>query len=75
MPASIKALVSTAEAMRLLYKPIYDPLLRLTHDTDIPSVLGPGQEMEQMDIVDYPDHVRDIMQQDNVLWGDESALH
>ena len=75
MPGSINTLSSTAEAMRQLYQPAYDPLLNLTPDTDIPSALEPGQAMEQMDIVDYPDHVRDILQQYNDLWGDESALH
>ena len=75
MPGSINTLSSTAEAMRQLYQPTHDPLLKLTHDTDILSILEPGQAMEQVDIVDYPDHVRDILQQYNDLWGDESALH
>ena len=30
---------------------------------------------KQMETVDYPDHVRDIMQQYNDLWGEESAFH
>lgn len=73
MPGSINTLSSTAEAMRLLYKPEYDPLLILTSATDIPSVHKHGQAMGQMDIVVYPDHVRDIMRQYNDLWGDENA--
>jgi len=75
MPGGINTLSSTAEAMRLLYQAAYNPLLKLTPDTDILSVLEPGQAMEQMDIVDYPDHVRDTLQQYNDLLGDESALH
>lgn len=75
MPGSINILSSTAEAMRQLYPATYRPLLKLTSDTDILSVLEPGQAMEQMDIVDCPDHVRDILQQYNDLWGDECALH
>ena len=63
MPASINTLNSTAEAMRQLYHAAYGPLLKLTSDTDIPSVLEYRQAMEQMDIVDYPDHVRDLPQQ------------
>ena len=75
MPGSINILSSTAEAMRQLYQAEYGPLLKLTSDTDILSVLQPGQAMEQMDRVDCPDHVRDILQQYNDPWGDESASH
>ena len=75
MQGSLNTLSSSAEAMRQLYQPAYGPLLKLTPGTDLFSVLEPGQAMGQMDIVDYPDHVRDIMQQYNDLWGDESALH
>ncbi|MDX2477319.1 MAG: hypothetical protein QNL05_08135 [Gammaproteobacteria bacterium] len=75
MPGSINILSSTAEAMRQLYRTAYNPLLKLTSDTDMPSVLEYGQAMEQMYIVDYPDHVRDILQQYHDLWGDECASH
>jgi len=30
---------------------------------------------KQMDITDYPDHVKEIMKQYNDLRGDENALH
>ena len=75
MPGRINTLSSTADAMRQLYQAAYGPLLKLTSDTDMPSVLEPWQAMEQIDIVDYPDHVRVTLQQYNDLWGDESALH
>jgi len=75
MPGNINTHSSTAEAMRQLFQPAYDPLLKLAPYTDILSVLEPGQAMEQIDIVDYPDHVRVTLQQYNDLWGDESALH
>jgi hypothetical protein len=34
-----------------------------------------SEGMKQMDSVDYPQHVRDIMQQYNDRWGDEDAIH
>ncbi|NOY15874.1 MAG: hypothetical protein GXP23_02875 [Gammaproteobacteria bacterium] len=30
---------------------------------------------KQMEMVEYPDHVKEIMQQYNDLWGNENALH
>lgn len=46
---------------------------RTSHSNDARHFFSEG--MKQMEIVDYPDHVRDIMQQYNDLWGEESALH
>jgi len=34
-----------------------------------------NEGQKQMEIVDYPDHVKEIMKQYNDLWGDENALH
>ena len=34
-----------------------------------------SEGMKQIDLFDYPYHVRVIMQQYNELWGEESALH
>ncbi|MCW9013548.1 MAG: hypothetical protein OQL06_07170 [Gammaproteobacteria bacterium] len=31
--------------------------------------------MQQMDIIGYPDHVRDVMEKYSKLWGDEDSLH
>ncbi|HEC26724.1 MAG TPA: hypothetical protein ENI67_04860 [Gammaproteobacteria bacterium] len=34
-----------------------------------------NEGQKQMEIVDYPDHVKEILQQYNDLWGGENALH
>ncbi len=34
-----------------------------------------NEAQKQMEIIDYPEHVKQIMQQYNDLWGDKNALH
>ncbi|MEA1890854.1 MAG: hypothetical protein U9N50_13895 [Pseudomonadota bacterium] len=50
----------------------YSDLVKNIPD-DARQFFNEGQK--QMEIVDYPDHVKEIMQQYNDLWGNEDALH
>ncbi len=68
MPENTEALNPGADSMRQAYTDLVENI-----PDDAQQFFSEG--MKQMDLVDYPQHVREIMQQYNDLWGEESALH
>ena len=66
MPENADALNPAADSMRQAYSDLIENIA-----DDARQFFSEG--MKQMDLVDYPNHVREIMQQYNELWGEESA--